>query len=391
LDSYHRMMDMVKSENRTVWSVLKKNMGPQSLRTVYNLSWNTAWYLDNTVRQISYRYLRDKGFSPREAAQIAAKFHSDYASVPPAMRRALNHVFFTPTFKITMAKLFIEMIEGLPKTGFKLGKVTPRTKVMAKGAMATFGLIMGIDAYWRSQGFKCDQFGRRYYKEVEVADPETEEISRKELVITWSNPANMWLKYWFRGKQALEPDERTGMKRFLEMNKWEFHPLYRVGYEMTENKDEKQDNIVDPFDSSLEKALKRTKYAFTRIVRITGLLDKTKVDPKAHGAIAKEIGQIQALIWRPFAFSYLRTPKEERIYWRVKGLERLLRKQIISGKGIEQKDLEEFNRQLDILLNQLPSDEVSEAERIRFMMLKEEQTQKEINEIIKKEKVTTVP
>lgn len=393
LDSYQRMMDMLKSENKTIWAVLRKYAGPQSLRQIYNHSWNTAWMLDNLTRQISYRYLLDKGFNSREAAQIAAKFHSDYASVPPAMRRVLNHIFFTPTFKITMAKLFDEMIEGLPKTGFKLGKVSQRTKIMAKGAITTFGIIMGIDAYWRSQGFQCDQFGRRYFKRVEVADPETGETSTKELVITWSNPANMWLKYWFRGKQALEPDEKTGIKKALEMNKWEFHPLYRVGYELTENKDEKGDNIVNPFDSNLEKALKRGRYIFTRIVRITGLLDKTKVDPKAHGAMAKEIGQLQALIWRPFSFAYLRSPKEERIYWKVRGLERALRKQIISGKGIEESDLNEFNKQLDTLLNELHSDQVSETERIRFMMIKDQAAQEKIAKNVKgdKQAVFTMP
>jgi hypothetical protein len=106
--SWKHMVETAKrSRGGQVFDIIKE---PNVLKTVYNASWHVAWRLDETVRMMSYNYLKEKGFAPREAAQIAARFHSDYASVPASTRRFLNHIFFTPTFKITMGKLYKDMI-----------------------------------------------------------------------------------------------------------------------------------------------------------------------------------------------------------------------------------------------------------------------------------------
>ncbi|HUV84500.1 MAG TPA: hypothetical protein VMV86_02260, partial [Methanosarcinales archaeon] len=99
-----------------IMSTLKKAALPTNwFQMLYTASWHTAWTLDPMIRMMSFNYLLDKGMSPRDAAQLAALFHSDYASVPPATRRTLNKLLFTPTFKIIMGKLYGGMFKGVGK------------------------------------------------------------------------------------------------------------------------------------------------------------------------------------------------------------------------------------------------------------------------------------
>ncbi len=352
--SYKRTIEMVKRSKKgdVLYEMKKLHLPHEIIRSAYNLSWNTAWALDKTIRMMSYNYLRDKGYTPRDSAQIAAKFHSDYASVPAKTRRALNKVFFTPTFKITMGKLWGRMIADGIKATVKLGKVDKTTKLYGKGLIATFGIMEGFDLFMLSQGFVRDQWGRRYKKIIETEEGE------RELVLTWSTPANMFLKYIFRAKQALAPGVENPILSFFEMNIWEVHPVHRIAYQIASNKGSDNEDIYNRFDKSIldgeapVREIKQLRYALKNIVRITGFMDKTKHDKKAIEETQKEMGQVLEMVTRPFVFKYLRSPVQRRVGYKVNKLradfERLLRK----GE-VEPQHYDKFIKETEQILEEL--------------------------------------
>ena len=85
----------------------------QAAEDIYSLSWNWAWKGDRLIRLTAYNEMLGRGFEPREAAQIVAKTHGDYAGVPPATRKKANLLFFTPTFQIAMTKLYADNFKGV--------------------------------------------------------------------------------------------------------------------------------------------------------------------------------------------------------------------------------------------------------------------------------------
>ena len=320
------------------------------LRDLYHLSWSTAWKLDETVRLMTYHYAKDTlKMTARDAAQYAAKYHSDYASVPPILRKKLNKIFFTPTFKITMGKLYGKMIQGTIKMG------APEGKHFARGALMTAGIVYGFDQFMISQGFTTDQLGRRYFKLVE-----TEEGDR-ELVVTWAIPANMFAKYFFRAKQAWKPGrEEAGLKRFIQMNRWEIHPIWRVGMDLTEPY---KNNVYNPFDPNSTKALKSLKYATKEIIRIfnifggEGLSGKEASQARKNREIAqREFGKLGHKILSIFAFTYTRMPKETRLVWERKNLQKMFRRMTMKGEWTEER-LKEFNKQIEKLIKEEESEE----------------------------------
>ncbi|GAG78235.1 unnamed protein product, partial [marine sediment metagenome] len=204
-----------------VGSFIEKAVLPINwLPMLYTGSWNTAWKLDETVRMISFNYLKDKGLTDRKAAQLAALFHSDYASVPPATRRTLNKLLFTPTFKITMSKLYAEMLKGTVKTMTKGKNATQREKILARGALVALGIMMGIKLYFESQGYEEIERFRKYTKTIETDE------GMKENVITLSHPFNIPWRYYYRVKNAWHPQNLNVAEKLVEAAKWDLHPIF---------------------------------------------------------------------------------------------------------------------------------------------------------------------
>ena len=349
-DEFQESLKYAKMSNPEIANALASEFfSPKMLKTIYHGSWRIAWELDKTVRMVSNRYLLDQGFSPEEAAQIAAKFHSDYASVPPAMRRVLNKVFFTPTFKITMGKLYGNMIKDALKGVVKGGRIDPRSKAFARGLINTFAILEAYDLFMtKGLGFKRDEWGRRYVK-TDVDTPE----GKKELVSTWSAPVNMFLKYLYRAQIAARQGELTQKVRsFIEMNKWEFHPIWRTLYdEFWTNKTPSGDQIVNPFDSPMTKAIKRIKYFTKSMVAVTGLLDKDRMDATARKQFAKETSKALEFLTRPFVFKYMRSPKEQRLRYQFEQTKRLFLKELHKG-NITPERFDQFNKEINNILDQ---------------------------------------
>jgi len=289
---------------------------------------------------MSYNYLLDLKFSPQEAAQLAASFHGDYASVPPATRKKMNKFLFTPTFEAVMNKVYFKMIKEGIKT--VTGKIqTPSDKRYAKGLLYLGGIIFGMDQFMtRGLGFKREEFGRRYYKEVETDE------GMRETVIVLSNPANLWNRLFY----DLKPDafQTNMLKKVVKAGYKRLNPVYRIGNMLANNEDEVKAPIYNPFDSAPRQLLDIGKFALTRIVKATENIGDLKGDAynkkQATKALATAVGNIRAKVLSAFVFSYTRKPGLVRFNAQMKNFEREFTKHtnIDIEKAMQSNDIDGF-------------------------------------------------
>jgi len=334
----------------------------KDLKEIYNTSWNLAWLGDESIRMNSWHMMKEKLTKDfmksnkrnptetetyaieREAAQISAEFHADYASVPAKTRRFLNKIFFTPTFKVVMGSLHKDMVMGATKYVAKRGKVTGRDKTMARGLVATLGILEGTDLFMTQvMGFERDQWARRYYRDVEIEDENGNPIT-KEVVVTFSNPANMFVKYGQRIAGAFLEDRENPWKDLFMQHKWEIHPIWRTLFEIGSYTNESarmadrtgRDVIWHPKDSMPMKRLKEMEYGITRIIPILKTIDEPHQTTETKKALDREIGLALRLLIQPFTFSYIRGTESDRKAWKV-FREKDLYKQIIKMRTTTEK------------------------------------------------------
>lgn len=290
----------------------------EDIRKIYNASWYIAWEMDKAIRMGTYEYLRKRGFSPKEAAEFAARGHGDYASVPPGTRRAFNIPLFTPTFKIIMGKFYLDMLKGAAKYGWNFGglrkKLDPKTKLFAGAAVGTAIINIARNiSIEQFLGFDEDEFGRRYVKTVRTPD------GPKELVLTTADPSNMFHKYILRGKSAFfDPAVDNRLLRFFEMNKWELHPVWRTAWEIVANKGSDGGPIYHPDDSPLTFGKKVAWYGTSNIVRLFQIFEQRPRDKKARELFARETNQLLEIATYPFVFKYLRSDEDVRRSYQIK-------------------------------------------------------------------------
>jgi len=305
----------------------------QVIKQMYNLSHGIAWQLDRGVRMANYIWLRQgKGFKeikfPKEgegtifrtamghieAAQLTALANADYAAVPSMTRKILNIPFFTPTFKIAMAKFYKDMIvatiKGVGRGAdltlkgiFKTEKMSKRDKVLAWGMFNTMAIGLGLHMYMISQGFKT------VVPFVKYKRPTITDEGPQDIVTNFSAPSNLFIKYAFRIYNSLFRASPTPeLRRLVNSFKWEFTPLLRVAGNMVDNRDDSGDAIVLTTDSRLEGYVKLTKYALLNTVQLIKLIEPDQSGVEARRALAKEAGQLHAIATAPFVFNYLKDP-----------------------------------------------------------------------------------
>ncbi|MFW6173699.1 MAG: hypothetical protein ACOC5T_08140, partial [Elusimicrobiota bacterium] len=196
-------------------------------RLAYEAEWNATWKMDEAIRFVSYFTLRDRGYTVSEAAQRTAEVHGDYASVPQSTRRALNKVFWTPSFKIVMTKAYMNEAKAV---GRLLKGQAERGDWNKGAALAMLG------ALWASRDFimrevldmERDQIFRRYKKEYT-----NEEGEEKEFVLTMSGPDLIPWRYYHRYKPTVEAGNPAA--EALGQVKWELHPIYQTLAEIAMN------------------------------------------------------------------------------------------------------------------------------------------------------------
>ena len=300
------------------------------LRATYNLSWKMAWAMDSVLRQATYRYGLDQGMSPKDAAQQAALFHGDYAGVPAKTRKFLNYFLFTPTFKVAMGKMYSRMLRSVGET------IVPEVRTgedlsQYRGSFIRMLAILGaIELLMAALGFESDQFGRRYFRETEIDGKPV------ETAVTYSNPANMFLKYLYRLIDAMGPEVDNRMQRFFQSNIWELHPIHRVAQEMVSNRTANGDKIVLTFDPSILRGgdpVREVKYAKYLVDNLVPLLREVRgfagaqqiegiEDKKVREQLGKDVSKVFALASKPFTYAYQRAPEEVRMRADVQALQR---------------------------------------------------------------------
>lgn len=290
----------------------------KAIKNFYNMSWDMAWSMDSILRTTTARELIERGMSEKRAAQISAMFHGDYASVPPATRRALNKFLFTPTFKIVMGGLYKNMIESAVKAGRDTAKKEMpglETRALAGGLVGLIAANMGKDMLMKHHGYESDEWGRRYVKEVE-----TDEGS-KEVVLTFSDPTNLFLKYIYRGQKSLfgPPSDDTAIGKFLNEMKYELHPLYRiVGLELAQNRTWDGQRIVDPNEDPMTKVGKTMEYAFQNLLPAVQLIGYRPGDSQDREALDKHFGKFLHKALKAVTFPYMRSTEEKRAMYRIR-------------------------------------------------------------------------
>lgn len=347
---YQNMLEMIDPRRMKKRALEGKGLERIPLLSdAYNLSWWLAWELDASIRQGTYRFLRDKeGMAPKEAAQTAALFHGDYASVPASTRRSLNRFLFTPTFKIAMGKLYYRMMKDAAKIP------ATRRLGLARGLVMAFAIQAAYDTLLtQGLGFKREQFGRRYVRETE-----DEKGMPKEFVMVFSNPANMWQKYYYRLKDAYHTP--TPVANAFAYNFQELTPLLRVSAEIATGESMRTGKMYDwRFDSTpyiMKKALPYLASGIFGVFREASYFQTDK-EKEARQMAGKELGVLGSRIQRLISFAYTRDPKNKRTYYKIKYLYsdfmKYIRKRAMEGEPFQKERVENFQKELNYYLKQL--------------------------------------
>lgn len=305
-------------------------LSPSSMKTLgvkalYDTSQKIAWLGDRYVRMASYIHLIDQGLSPRDAGQVAALFHGDYAAVSPKLRKKLNLLFFTPTFKLAMGRLYGDMLTSAVKAPFvkksQSAYQNKITNIKAMGLINTAGILFGTNMLMNSLGYETQQFGRKYFMKVDTDEGE------KELTTVFSNPTNIALKFFYRGAEALDPLNTNSLEAFYNLVQWEVHPVWRTALQIRDNKSFVGDPIYSELgDTSIIKFAKAAKYSINQLLPAVTKAEevfepqqgKQTSTQAAGGALGKDFGTMGQFLFQFFGFNYLRQPGVQRDAYRIK-------------------------------------------------------------------------
>lgn len=322
----------------------------------YRLSWELAWGGDHLIRLLTYHHYKEKGLSSKDAAQVTARLHADYASIPPATRQRLNWVFFTPSFKISMMAAQMEMVKGAGTYLTSAAKITKpqeaREKAMAK---ALVGLASGMllrNFIMKKLGFEQDQWGLKYYKKIMT------EKGAEEIVLHAASPDNVFLRFFHRFKNL--PLDAQIIGNLFNRAKWELHPVWQLGHEIIANKSVTFEPVYNKFDPAWKISRDIGLYTVTRILRFTEQIKGMGISEKrleAQRLLSKDLGTPVASVLKWFTLPYVRSVKARRVQYQMNRLIRTfiqLNKEKPAKSPREQLERQEkLNRKLKKLQNSL--------------------------------------
>ncbi|MHA1482075.1 MAG: hypothetical protein ACTSQA_01390, partial [Candidatus Heimdallarchaeaceae archaeon] len=311
----------VLKENSPIRRMIKRvqeNLhSPLGLDVIYYPLWHTAWDIcDRFPRLVSAHFLNREGFTPHDAAQLAALHHGDYPMVSNDIRRKINKIFFTPIFPITMAKVQIAQVDAMAKMITGAAKTSSEKKKVALlvGSVATMiGLILGQEKLMHRLGFKTDKWGYKYTKIV--TDEDTGE--EKELVVTVPSPENRWLREYYRWETF--PEDVDKMEGFVNRGKWNLHPIWQGVISTLQNRKENGDPIVNIFDKPQKVAMDWTRYTFGKLVKVTRRIDNynEQEKKKAERLFREDFNDFFFYLIKPTINMYLRATPEETVSWKL--------------------------------------------------------------------------
>ena len=318
------------------------------LSMFYNTLSHMAWIGDEYTRMLAYNYLKDKGHTPRDAAQLTAMMLGDYAGVPSSTRRSLNQVLFTPSYKISMMKFWGQMVKAA-LTPQAWGSMIDSSKYpqYKKERRYIYGMISTAAMSWvirnsmEAFGYKEDQYLRRWLKRMATKD------GMKEFVVTWASPANLLSKYFYKLKDVMMGDPGSldpMMVRLARMAVMELHPLWQAAYQLAiENKTIGGEQIFHPFDAmnTREGVVENVKnglgYAATVLAPVIPYLYGTTTGKipfegqsqrMARDVFTRDSGKFMNFVQEAIAFRYMREAPEKRLKYKMDQLSRELPKQL---------------------------------------------------------------
>jgi hypothetical protein len=345
LKSYLKSYEVANLPMKERLTKVMKGISIESLRSIYNISWDMAWKGDAMLRMVSYKALKKRGFSDREAAQMAALFHGDYASVPPQTRKFLNKIFFTPTFKVAMGKAQAEMTKSAVDSFIKYGQFKlpdNRTRTMAAGLVGALAANWAKDMLLTNLGFERDQWGRRYYREVETDE------GPKEINVTMSDPTNVLLKYMQStyGEIAdFNPSEKTLYGRIIGGFRHEVHPALKIGLiEMVTNEKWDGTRIYSGNDPKWRQGLKSLEYFAGQVVPLMQLAGVGDRDQPDQEIIKEDFGAAWDKISRLVVYPYVSEPRISRAKHMVRQIKKDIFSDIERGAYTEERQQNAMER-----------------------------------------------
>jgi hypothetical protein len=304
----------------------------------YKPSWQIAWKLDEVVRTYTYLQFKDQklltkkdvraahGIKDRrlrkeylrklhelKAAELTAKFHGDYASVPTKSRKQLNRWFFTPTFKIAMAKLYGQMMKSawtVPRDFVMPGrKVDPMQARYFMGIMGTISVNFAYDLIMKGLGYEPDDeeglwilnWGRKYVKR------DKDRLGPSEVTFTWSNPGNMPQRYLQRMARAYKSDD-TILNKLLQMVRWDLHPVINGTISLATNRDPEGNQISSKFDDPDVKVLRQFYFAADQVIALLDTAEpvmKKMVPPEYMERAIDSKSKTRAMAYKRENFNFM--------------------------------------------------------------------------------------
>jgi hypothetical protein len=348
--------------------------GAPLITEAYNLSWDMAWTMDQMIRLTTYKMQKDNGMTSREAGDLAARVHADYADVPAKLRRTLNKILFTPTYFLSMAKVQTAMLVESAKFAMKiptLGYFPKQSRVgneLALGAITSTAALWAINSLMESAGYEEDEWGRKWVKEVGDTG--------EEITVNMTNPLNKNIKYLYWLTAAMDPGELNPAAAVWNRAKWEATPIYRIGLQIVQNRQPNGKPVYEPLDDWKRNLMDITRFTVREVVGMLNYYDTVKniikgeptlfegTNPETRRALSNDVGNIlTGLEALGLAFIGHRSNKERRVAGKMRGLTNHLRKSIIRNyidtppEDYTEEDAdrwtEEYEERMDILDKQL--------------------------------------
>ena len=286
----------------------------------YHWSLMAAWKMENFFKMASYNYLREKGFSPKESAQLAALAGGDYATLPPSTRKVLNTVLFTPSFTIAMFKAQGEMVAAGAKLMAKPKLLFDKTgdakylRQMAKGAVYLAGGLVLKNMLMHKLGYQTDVWGLKWSKEIEDEDG-----NKRELVVHMAAPDNVIIRY-LNDVRLIGKEENKAKAAFNRLT-WKLHPMWTTALEVLSNKRMDGSPVWNPWDTAFEGRKKALVYVTRRLIRIAELLPEegqgnlSKL--KAYKALREDLGKFGGMALGVYSIPYIRSTADRRLMYEM--------------------------------------------------------------------------
>jgi len=294
-------------------------------KSIYEVSFNTAWFLDSFIRRTSFYSLRAEGMGIKQAAEEVALIHGKYASVPVKTRRLLNKLLYTPTFKIVMGKYFARMTKDIVKSTKHYDDAGQKG---LETAFRLFALMAAQSALMAGLGFEEEEFGRKYTRQVEDVTGKPQQLN-----ITWSAPHNMFFKYIYRFLNTSNDSRTNPLVQFLKANIWELNPVWRVGIQIWgEDRDPSTGKKITKQNVSAGKNQLAQIHAAAKSIfplymggarSFAGPLDDegtSDLDYVGDGMSPKELSLVSKLTILPYNFLYLSDPTSTKYINRMNAL-----------------------------------------------------------------------